>query len=149
MVKLLICLFVIVLGIMADLSTKKMARDKLMPNYPKKVWGRLYLVLVYNKGAAFGILKRNRKVLMFFSTLAIIVILLVFFYSIIKNLGYDYLIPLSFVIAGALSNYYERMFKGRVTDFIFIKIKRFPVFNLADLYIFVGGIFAYANSGLI
>ncbi|MDD3301955.1 MAG: signal peptidase II [Candidatus Gracilibacteria bacterium] len=40
------------------------------------------------------------------------------------------------IISGALGNAWERVFLGRVTDFI--GVKYFSVFNLADTYITLG-----------
>lgn len=40
------------------------------------------------------------------------------------------------VLGGALGNLYDRIFHGSVTDFISVSV--FPVFNLADSFIFIG-----------
>ena len=50
---------------------------------------------------------------------------------------YDYL-ALDLFLAGIISNYIDRIFKGAVIDFI--QIKDLPQFNLADLSLLVGSI---------
>ena len=44
----------------------------------------------------------------------------------------------SFMLGGALGNLYERIFKNGVTDFIYIKFKKAPIFNVADIFILIG-----------
>jgi len=49
------------------------------------------------------------------------------------------LISLSFILAGGMSNLFERLVCGTVTDYIqFFPQYNFPVFNLADIYILCG-----------
>ena len=45
------------------------------------------------------------------------------------------------IISGAIGNFLERIFSGSVTDFLslhYYNIFSFPVFNLADIFIFLG-----------
>ena len=49
--------------------------------------------------------------------------------------------------AGGLSNALERLFLGRVTDFLFVPLRRLPLvplsglyLNLADLWLFFGAV---------
>ena len=44
--------------------------------------------------------------------------------------------------AGALGNFIDRFFRGYVIDFIYFSLIDFPVFNLADVYVVVSGIFS-------
>ena len=39
------------------------------------------------------------------------------------------------LIGGAFGNLYDRIFQGSVTDFISFDIIRFPVFNVADIFV--------------
>lgn len=45
-----------------------------------------------------------------------------------------------FMLAGALGNFIDRVFRGFVVDFIYISLIDFPVFNLADIYVVCSGI---------
>ncbi|MEI7890524.1 MAG: signal peptidase II [bacterium] len=45
---------------------------------------------------------------------------------------------LTLLMAGAISNSTDRLLLGCITDFIHIKKTIFPIFNIADIYIFIG-----------
>jgi signal peptidase II len=49
------------------------------------------------------------------------------------------LVALILVTAGAVGNYLDRVFRGYVVDFV--HLKHWPVFNIADVYVTVGGAF--------
>ena len=50
-------------------------------------------------------------------------------------------IVLTFILAGGIGNFVDRIFKGHVVDFIDItEFLNFPKFNLADIYIVCGWI---------
>jgi signal peptidase II len=48
------------------------------------------------------------------------------------------LLALILVTAGAVGNYLDRVFRGYVVDFVHLRY--WPVFNVADVYITVGGL---------
>tara|TARA_B110000914_G_scaffold114067_1_gene99760 strand:+ start:574 stop:801 length:228 start_codon:yes stop_codon:yes gene_type:complete len=58
---------------------------------------------------------------------------------IVKDKDNEY-IALSFILAGALGNLYDRIFLGYVIDFIEIHYGNFywPIFNIADISISIG-----------
>ncbi|SHF19217.1 signal peptidase II [Alkalibacter saccharofermentans] len=144
--KLLLCLMLIFTGVLIDLFTKRVANEKLIMNYPVKITKRIYFVLLHNKGAAYGLLKGRKSLLRMLSTLSIMFLLGIFFFALKAGYSYDFMISLSLVISGALGNYLERMTSGYVTDFLYIKFKKFPVFNLADIYIVAGTILVFINA---
>ena len=39
------------------------------------------------------------------------------------------------VLAGAVGNLLDRLFRGYVVDFFYFKLIDFPVFNVADIYV--------------
>ncbi|MFC1548926.1 signal peptidase II [Candidatus Omnitrophota bacterium] len=94
-----------------------------------------HLTLVYNTGAAFGILKAHSWLFVVISFLAIIVInyFLLMKYDILRLREKT---ALCFILAGTLGNLVDRLRLGYVVDFIDFRV--WPVFNLADSFITVG-----------
>ena len=71
-------------------------------------------------------------------TLDVLVLLIIFylFFLFYKQKKYHYLLPLSLIIVGGASNFFDRCCWGGVIDFI--HLSWWPVFNLADLYLIIG-----------
>ncbi len=91
--------------------------------------------IVINKGAFLGFLKHKPKLLLFCQFLAIGVLIYLFFSD---NIFIQRLM-FALMIGGAVSNEYEHVKKGGVTDFI--KVGKLYI-NIADLAIFTG-LFGY------
>ena len=88
----------------------------------------------YNSGAAFGIFQNGNLV---FTILAIIVIILIFYYFPRTQRG-DWWLRVAMVMqfAGAAGNLIDRLFFKQVTDFI--SVGNFAIFNVADASISTG-----------
>jgi signal peptidase II len=88
----------------------------------------------YNSGAAFGIFQNGNLV---FTILAIIVIILIFYYFPRTQRG-DWWLRVAMVMqfAGAAGNLIDRLFFKQVTDFI--SVGNFAIFNFADASISTG-----------
>lgn len=102
--------------------------------------GVLELKYLENRGMAFG---------MFQGKIPLFVILcLVFFltaiYAFVRIPKTRYYLPLMLIgymlLAGAMGNFIDRVFRGFVVDFIYFSLIDFPIFNLADIYVVVSGI---------
>jgi len=87
----------------------------------------LYLTLVHNRGAAFGMFK-NR--LLIFVLISIFAIVLIFFYLRNKKSSFLSRLALGLILSGAVGNLIDRLRFGFVIDFIDFRV--WPVFNLAD-----------------
>ena len=87
-----------------------------------------------NSGAAFGSFQNGNPV---FTVLAIIVIILIFYYFPRINAS-DWTLRVALVLqlAGASGNLVDRLFRAKVTDFI--SVGTFPVFNIANSSITIG-----------
>ncbi len=101
--------------------------------------GVIRLAYVENTGAAFSFLRDMRWVLVGVSLVVIVllVLLLARYGSKIKPVGR---LALACVLGGAFGNLIDRALFGYVVDFFEFEFVRFAVFNVADMFITVGGI---------
>jgi signal peptidase II len=99
-----------------------------------------YLTYATNKGAAWGILENYPDFLLLFRILAIS---LLCFYLFFKNKDSRTFYPLLLVITGAFSNLLDSFLYGHVIDTFLCIFNswHYPVFNLADSFIFLGIVF--------
>lgn len=122
-----------------DLVTKYHYNNALeLDGEPIKIIPSLFnFKLVHNYGAAWGIMAGKQVFLIVLSLLFLAVF--VFYYIKEKNKTWLLNIAFGFLFAGCLGNLYDRMILGYVRDFIqFDFWKTFPVFNFADVALFVG-----------
>lgn len=87
-----------------------------------------------NPGVAFGL--PMPKVIMYIVIFLILYFLLQKFQQELKNMNFLILFSLMLVIAGALSNLIDRLYRGFVIDYI--HLFNLSVLNLADFYIIIG-----------
>ncbi|MGI5936297.1 MAG: signal peptidase II [Oscillospiraceae bacterium] len=100
--------------------------------------GFIRLTNIHNYGAAFGILQNTRWLLIAVTVIfAVAVILLVSTKTIKGAFGRWTAIM---VLAGALGNGIDRVLHGYVVDMLEFEFINFEVFNVADIFITVGGI---------
>lgn len=129
--------FVLIAGavLALDQVTKRYV-DATMPlgdSWPSDSWPFRFLHLK-NTGAAFSLLQNQTLFLTVMSVVGLGAILLYFRY---RPSDHPLLrIALALQLGGALGNLVDRVRYGYVTDFL--KIPRWPVFNLADSAISIG-----------
>ncbi len=138
----LISILAAVIGFAGDEYTKGLARRKLSGREKKLCGGKVTLMLRQNGGFAMNRLESNRKLVVTVSSLVFVLLLLTYI-PVLKDEGYRAVRPgLSLVLAGASGNVYDRLVRGYVTDFINVSFLKKVVFNLADVFIVVGGLLA-------
>lgn len=102
--------------------------------------GIFEITLVYNEGSAFGIKFFKNYEYLIVNTFILIIFSMFIFYKVSKigdfSLKSYYLFSFVFIVAGGVGNLVDRIFYGKVVDFI--SIYTFPVFNIADVFITVG-----------
>ncbi len=100
--------------------------------------GVLELTLVYNKGAAWGILQGGgwlfAVVTLFVCAVGIYAMLRVDWFK-----GFLPRLFITLIIAGGIGNLIDRLFRPEgVVDYIYVRAINFPVFNLADCCVTCG-----------
>ena len=118
-----------------DQITKYLALTYINPYDSFKILPFLHLVLVTNKGAAFGMFKHIGS--SFFIAASVIAIIFVI-YLLIR--GKEDHLGLSLILGGAIGNLVDRILYGSVVDFIDLSIGKYhwPAFNIADSALSVG-----------
>ena len=101
--------------------------------------GLFDLTYIRNTGAAFSILRSQTWLLTVLSGIAVVVLLVLLLRRAIPSgLG---MLSLSLLLAGAAGNFIDRLAFGYVTDMFQTTFMNFPVFNVADIGVVIGGFF--------
>lgn len=122
-----------------DLATKAWARAELRYGEPFEVLPFFNLTLGYNPGVAFGLLNDAGGLVVLLVTAAISLMFGVWFWREPRPLTR---LGLTFVLGGALGNFFDRLSRGEVTDFLDLHLfgQHWPAFNLADTAITCGAV---------
>jgi len=121
-----------------DQLTKVLASKFLVLNQSLPlIKGILYLTLVHNRGAAFGIFK-GQLWLFIFSTIFALTLIYIGLRGGKEKRPFIYKLSLGLICAGALGNLTDRILYGHVIDFLDLRI--WPVFNIADSSITIGAV---------
>jgi len=117
-----------------DYAVKWLAQTHLPYGEPQPlVAGFLWLRLVYNQGAAFGVLQGKVWLLML---IAVAFLGGLLWWMRTQTLSFSERLACGFIAGGALSNLYDRAVLGHVVDYI--DFGWWPVFNIADSCICIG-----------
>ena len=131
------CLGVLVLLII-DQLTKFLAVAYLKPVVELPLLQGVFSLYYYeNRGAVWGLMQGSVGILSICTFL--ILIFIIWIYSRIpdeKRFRFLKYIAV-FIIAGALGNLIDRIFRHFVVDFIYFRLIDFPIFNMADVSVTV------------
>lgn len=115
--------------IIIDQIVKILMIDKILIVIP----GFLNFTYTKNLGAAFGL---GNPVMVLIVNILLVVGIIIFIIK-YKDKITSY-IPITMLLAGAIGNLIDRIFRGYVIDFIDINLFNFPVFNIADICVVLG-----------
>jgi signal peptidase II len=122
--------------VVLDRVTKTFAESALSGGRTQDfIPGFLDFQLVYNTGAAWGMLDGARTFFIIIAALCVVGAALYLAFtrnSVLTILGFG------MIAGGAIGNAIDRALSGRVTDFIHTLFIEFPLFNIADSAITVG-----------
>ena len=103
--------------------------------------------LIWNTGIGFGLLSFNSYITYNVLTILILIIILILLYVAIVSTKIEKII-FSFIIGGAIGNFYDRLTIQAVPDFIDLHYQTFHwfTFNVADIFITIG-VLSYILKG--
>lgn len=136
-------LVVVVLLGLDQLTKALIVRSIILQGSRSVIPGFFNLTHVRNRGAIFGFFSQSdSRILYIFLTLVSVAALGLVIYYFFKTPVSERLmkISLSLILAGALGNLIDRLFRGHVIDFLdfYVKDWHWPSFNVADSCITVG-----------
>ena len=126
--------------VFVDQITKRWALNALADGQPHHVIWTLQWNLTFNRGMAFSTGEGVGPIIGALAVVVVVVMLL----SLRQSGGRITTVAVGLVVGGAVGNILDRMFRergwlrGRVIDFI--DFQWFPIFNIADMAINVGGV---------
>lgn len=134
-----IAVIVAALLIVVDQFTKYLALTSLKPvGSIIFVEGFMDFTFVENRGVAFGMFS-GQKWFILLLTSVIVAVLVYYFIRLPHSRQYNWVRgAMVLVLAGALGNMIDRIFRGYVVDFFEFTFFDWPVFNVADIYVVVG-----------
>jgi len=142
--------FIVCLVIADQISKYLISKSLALYQIIKIIPGFFNLTRVHNRGAIFGFLSNtNNSLALLLLNLGALLAFGIVAYYFIKTPSEMTLvkIALALIIAGAMGNIIDRIFRGYVIDFLDFYLKRFhwPFFNLADSCITIGAILLLYN----
>ena len=117
----------------ADQVSKQLVVSRILPGHSVPfLGGYVSLAPIRNTGLVMGFLPDFSH----FTILITVLVLIVFILSWLTKFRKRGNLGITFIIAGAAGNLWDRVLRGAVVDFIDVTI--WPIFNLADVLITVG-----------
>ena len=126
-----------ILLIIADQISKFCTLKFLKPIGTKVIIDNIFsLTYVENRGAALGMLQNGR---VFFIVITLLLLAATIYFA-PRIFGKSKVLDFGavFVLAGAMGNLVDRIFRGFVVDMLDFCLIDFPVFNVADIFVCVG-----------
>ena len=138
---MIIPLIAAVLLVAVDQITKYIALTQLKPiGRVTFIDGFMDFTFVENRGAAFGIFSGKTWLLLVISII-ICAVLVWAMTKMPKTKEYRKLrVTFVLILSGAVGNIIDRALRGYVVDFFEFTFIKWPVFNMADIYVVVGTI---------
>lgn len=132
-----IYIFIILFVFLIDYISKYFIKNFFEINKEYKISKKISICHIKNYGLAFGFLKAFPKFIKLFLSFCVLFLICLFFF-LIKDKSKIEKIAFSILLGGVFGNYLDRLKNKCVTDFIYIKYKNAPIYNIADFCIFFG-----------
>lgn len=132
--------FIIIALIIIDLGTKSYVKRKYKLNEEVSLYKDIvYICYIKNEGLAYGFLKNTKKLIYVIVSICLTLVGILFYFA-FKEKSKLKKLSFSLALGGALGNFIDRIKNKNITDFIYIKYKKAPIFNLADVFLFISSI---------
>lgn len=127
--------------ILSDLLSKEMIKRRIEEGQRKElIKDKLFFWRTKNTGCAYGMLRKKPELVQKTASVVTAIVGGVLCVGIAKGEKPLGLAGLAMCFGGAMGNLIDRIKNKGVTDFIYINKKRMPIFNLADVFIFIGAV---------
>ena len=125
----------------ADQITKRIA-DRKLPDKGTGTEGNGFIRFVKagNSGFAGNRLEGHRTLVVTVSTVIFAICIVMYAFTLSKPAMYTMKAGMGLMMGGAAGNVFDRIVKGRVTDFIVAKPLKRIIFNMADVFILTGAV---------
>lgn len=133
-------ILLIVIMVLVDQYTKYIAVHKFKKNKVNLMKGKIQLIYVENYGIAFNLYSHKRKRLILFNSICMIILAMILYNCIYIDKNLYIATGISLMVGGGLGNLVDRIKQGYVIDFLYFNIRKWPVFNIADFFVFAGAI---------
>ncbi len=136
-------LFVMLLALSLDQWSKlSILTLDMQGGLPIEIMPIFDIVLAWNPGISFSLFSDSGEIGRYLLIFLSIGLSFVFFIWMLKSRDILFVIAMGLIIGGALGNGVDRIIHGQVVDFLYFHYQKFtfPVFNLADCAITLGGI---------
>lgn len=139
MIYLLIVAFIFI----GDLLIKNyIEKHKKLLKEEKILKDKIIVTKYHNQGAFLNLFDKQKEILLVISGV-MAGILVLGMVILMPQKGKKLLkTALAFLLGGALSNLYDRVFRGYVVDYFSFSFLKKVVFNISDLFIFLGSVLA-------
>ena len=126
----IISIILIIVDQISKLLVCNLVKDSILGNENFKI------EITNNTGMALGFNSGNIKNI--FITILVLLLIIKFIISQLERIDKKTAVSIGLILGGGISNLIDRFLRGGVLDFI--KIYKFPIFNLADVFIVCGWI---------
>lgn len=96
----------------------------------------LHMTYLENRGMAFGMMQGQQWLLIWVTAIVLLVLIAAVMMGKIKKPAT--LFTVAVIIGGGVGNLIDRIYRGYVIDFIYVKIINFAIFNFADICVTCG-----------
>lgn len=141
---LLIAALAFILDQWSKISVLKLDMQNMLPIQVLPIFD---IVLAWNPGISFSLFSDSGEIGRYLLILLSFGLSIVFIIWMLKSLDIIFIMAMGFIIGGALGNGVDRIIHGQVVDFLYFHYQKFtfPVFNIADCAITLGGVlYVYA-----